>query len=221
MKALAFSGGKDSMACLHLELATLDCAIYIDTGFAYPETKALVEYASALLPVHIIQTDRAGQNEFEGIPADVVPIDWTRLGHITTGRKPALIQSYIGCCYENIAQPLFETAKRLGVTHLVYGQRNDETHKASAVNGDVIGGITRLHPIETWTAKDVLAYLATVMDVPAHYVIGHSSLDCYDCTAFARESSDRVEWMRKKHPALYAGYKTRHDALGNALMRSL
>ena len=90
MKALAFSGGKDSMACLHF-LQDLDCAIHVDTGFSYPETRRLVEYASSILPMHIVISNRHAQNEREGIPADVVPIDWTNLGQQITG--PKLVQS--------------------------------------------------------------------------------------------------------------------------------
>ncbi|MDE2389927.1 MAG: phosphoadenosine phosphosulfate reductase family protein, partial [Betaproteobacteria bacterium] len=50
MRVLAFSGGKDSMACLHLMRGSLDCAIYIDTGKAYPETLELVRYAGSIVP---------------------------------------------------------------------------------------------------------------------------------------------------------------------------
>lgn len=221
MKALAFSGGKDSMACLYLLREELDCAIYVDTGFAYPETQDLVEYASKLVPMHIVHSDRAGQNARDGVPADVVPIDWTVAGQQATCKKESTVQSYLECCYQNIARPLFVKAQELGVTELVYGQRKDEDHRAPAKDGDVVFGIKRLHPIESWTTEDVMSYLATKMKVPEHYKIKHSSLDCYDCTAFRRDSDDRIQWMREKHPIYYAKYSVRaallDDALGQAL----
>lgn len=221
MMALAFSGGKDSMACLHLMKDDLDCAIYVDTGFAYPETQELVGYAATLVPMHIVSSDRKGQNAREGIPADVVPISWTAFGQLVTTTKPWRIQSYLGCCCENISLPLLRAAKDLGVTQLVYGQRNEEGHKATSRNGDVIDGITRLHPIEEWTKAQVLDYLATKMPIPAHYALKHSSLDCYDCTAFEKESSDRITWMQQQHPDLYQSYRTRRVAVDTALKEAL
>lgn len=209
------------MACLHLERETLDCAIYVDTGYAYTETLALVEYVAGILPMHVVKSQRREQNEYEGIPSDVVPIDWTRLGQSITAVKPVKIQSYLGCCAENISFPLFAKAKELGVTHLVCGQREDESHRGPVRNGHDVDGIVRLHPIEKWTEHEVLAYLATKMEVPAHYAIKHSSLDCYDCTAYRAESHDRIAWMREKHPVMYEVYRSRYVALSTALLQAL
>lgn len=209
------------MACLHLLRSELDGAIYVDTGFAYPETLALVDYAAGIVPMHVVKTDRRAQNEAEGIPSDVVPIDWTRQGQMFSAPKNVTIQSYLGCCYQNIAAPLLAKAQELRATHLYYGQRNDEGHRSPARDGDVVGGIVRRQPLEGWTAAEVLAYLATKMEVPAHYAISHSSLDCWDCTAFRRESADRIEWMREKHPDLHARYAPRAAALQQALTEAL
>lgn len=215
--ALAFSGGKDSMACLHLLRDEIDIALYVHTGHAYPETLALVDYARTIVPVQVVYSKRTEQNDREGIPADIVPIDWTRMGQEITGPKDVMVQSYLGCCYENISAPLLAAAKKLGVKRLVYGQRNDEHHKSTARNGDIVNGIERLHPIEEWSATQVIEYLASRMDVPAHYRIKHSSLDCYDCTGYARDSADRIEWMRHAHPAMYVVYALRANALARAL----
>jgi len=209
------------MACLFLMRDTLDCAIYVDTGYAYPETLAMVDIAREMLPVHVVKSDRAGQNEREGIPADVVPIDWTRFGQSVSSVKPSRIQGYLGCCSENVSGPLMRAALDMGVTELVYGERFDESHKSTATDGDVVCGIKRLHPIESWSAAEVMAYLATKMDVPAHFSIKHSSLDCYDCTAYRSESKDRIEWMRVKYPDFYAQYSARNDALTGALKQAM
>ena len=221
MRALAFSGGKDSLACLFLLRDELDCAIYIDTGYAYPETLDLVEFAARLMPMHIAHSDRRGQNDRVGLPADVVPIDWTVPGQSMTSTKPVLVQSYLQCCYENIARPLLDTAHALGVTHLVYGQRASESHRGTAHHGHIVEGITRLHPIEDWTAQQVLDYLALHMTVPAHFSLTHSSLDCYDCTAFTKESQDRLTWTQHAHPDYYAAYHRREMALASCLKEAL
>ncbi|HEU4854387.1 MAG TPA: phosphoadenosine phosphosulfate reductase family protein [Nitrosospira sp.] len=221
MRVLAFSGGKDSMACLHLFRETLDCAIYVDTGKAYPETEDMVRYAGSIIPVITVQTDQESQNQREGLPSDIVPINWTRLGQSMTSPKPVMIQSYLACCFENIAYPLLTKAREIGATEIVYGQRNDENHRATSRDGDVVEGMVRLHPIEHWTAKMVLEYLAVMMDVPKHYAIKHSSLDCYDCTAFRQDSQDRLDLTRVNHPDLYRKYAHRRTQLNQSLAEAL
>ncbi len=227
MMALAFSGGKDSMACLHLMKDQLECAIYVDTGFSYPETRAMLAYAQTLLPVFIVYSDRAGQNEAHGIPADVVPIDWTTMGQAFTGPKPEFADTfdtdpgYLQCCWENISAPLTTKAKLMGVTQLVSGQRRDEGHTNTSRHGDVVDGITRLYPIQDWTEAGVFDFLRTHMVLPAHYGIRHSSLDCYDCPAYAKESEDRVQWTRHAHPELYPFYVERSAAVLKAIQEAV
>lgn len=221
MLALAFSGGKDSMACLHLLREELDCAIYIDTGFSYPETREMVNYAASLVPMHIVQSDRTAQQARSGYPADIVPVEWTAVGQAMTHRKSVMIQPSVLCCYENLALPLLVKAKALGVTRLVYGQRAEELHRGTAKNGDLIDGILRLHPIEDWTRQQVLDYLATKMTVPPHFSFQHSSLDCYDCTAFMAQSIDRIAWMKERYPVQYVSYATRANAITDCLAEAL
>lgn len=201
------------MACLHLMRDELDAAIYIDTGYSYPETRAMIDYANTLVPVHRVAVDRARDHLENGIPTDVVPVDWTPFGQAITHTKPITLQASYQCCYSNIAKPFSEAAKRLGATHVVSGQRNDEACRSTAQNGDLVDGLIRLFPIADWTAAQVLAYLATKMDVPPHYAINHSSLDCYDCTAFHQASHDRIAWTKAHHPTFYAAYTAKHRAL--------
>lgn len=221
MRVLAFSGGKDSMACLHLMKDSLDCAIYVDTGKSYPETAEMVRYAAQHVLMVTVYSDRAEQNEREGMPADVVPVDWTRIGQMLTSSKPVMIQNYLSCCWENISLPLLAKAAEIGATEIVYGQRNDEGHKSTSRNGDIVQGIVRLHPIEDWTSDQVMEYLASKMDIPAHYKIKHSSLDCYDCTAYRKDSGDRVRFTKKNHPEMYREYSERIDLLNQALLSAL
>jgi phosphoadenosine phosphosulfate reductase len=53
--------------------------------------------------------------------------------------------------------------------------------------------------------------------LPEHYHIEHSSLDCYDCTAFMANSVDRIEWTKNRHPELYNKYLIKMNALKSAL----
>ena len=205
------------MACLHLMKDSLDLAIFVDTGFTYPETMEMVGYAGTLVTMHILTTNRKAQNEMYGIPSDVVPINWTWLGQKMTFPKSVMVQSYMDCCYANIARPLWEEAKKLGVTELVFGERLEENHKSTSKHGDVVEGIKRLHPIEGWSEKEVFDYLATKMTIPEHFSVKHSSLDCYDCCGFKSDSEDRVQWTKERHPEFYAAYSERRTALDSAL----
>lgn len=220
MRVLALSGGKDSIACLHLCRHSIDCAIYVDTGKSYPETQKMIRYAQGITPVVIVQTNQQEQNDREGLPADVVPIDWTRIGQQVSGPKPATIQSYLSCCHENIAYPLLQQAKELGATEIIYGQRNEDGHKATSRDGDMTDGIRRLHPIEDWTSEQVLKYLQTVMTVPEHFYFEHSSLDCYDCTAFRKNTQDRIAFTRDKYPEFHEQHQARIELIKQALAES-
>lgn len=215
------SGGKDSMACLHLLREELDCAIYVDTGYTYPETHAMVAYAATLVTMHRVRSDRQGQQALNGIPSDVVPVEWTVTGQCITGKKATTIQASLQCCYENLSRPLLDRAKELGVTHLVYGQRNEELYKAPSKHGDVVEGMTRLYPIEHWTTQQVFDYLGTKMTVPEHYRLTRSSLDCYDCPAYRRVSQDLIAWTKERYPAFYAAYADRSNAVLQAIQEAL
>lgn len=218
MRALAFSGGKDSMACLHMCRDKIDFAIFVDTGKTYPETWDMVDYARTMVPVFIAYSNQDEQNKQRGIPSDVVPIDYTILGQAFTKPKPFKVQSYLECCFQNISLPLFMKARELGASSIIYGQRIEDGRKSPARNGDMVEGIMRLHPIENWNSDQVLDYLSTVMDVPAHYSLKYSSLDCYDCTAFRKESQDRIAYTREKYPEYYKEYETRMHLVRKALL---
>lgn len=221
MYALALSGGKDSLACFYLMRDRLACAIYVDTGYAYEETQRIIEHIERSIPVHRVRADRYGQNRQHGIPSDIVPIDWTVTGQVISGPKPVTIQSFLQCCWENISQPLIAAAQQLGVTHLVMGQRQDDERKSTSHTGDCVDGIIRVYPIESWTREQVLAYLSDHMDLPRHFAFDHTSLDCYDCPAYRKNSHDRVAWMRATHPSQYVAYRQRRDMIAFALYEEI
>ncbi|MFA6040948.1 MAG: phosphoadenosine phosphosulfate reductase family protein [Methylophilus sp.] len=204
--ALAFSGGMDSWACLYLYKDKLDDidVIWVNANKNYPELELLIEKAKKMCPNFIeISIDRDLQTDKYGLPSDLVNVDNTEIGFIVNGEKSVKVQNRFDCCYNNISYPLLFKIKELGITHLIRGQRIEEEHKSPARDGDIVDGIEYLQPIENWTRKQVLSYLSEHMDIPEHFKLNHTSLDCHDCTAYVEHSLDRYEWAREHHPELH------------------
>lgn len=207
MIGLAFSGGKDSLACLYLNKDRLDdiIVLWVNTGKNYPETLETINKVKAMCKTFIeIKSARDAQNELYGLPSDIIPFENTLFAQDVTGKTEIKIQSYFQCCYENISLPLMRKVKELGITELISGKRNDEGHVSSHHDGDIVDGVRHSHPIEDWSDAEVLEYLEFHMTIPEHFKFKHTSLDCYDCSAYIKDTKDIAEWAKIKHPDLYA-----------------
>ena len=220
--ALLFSGGKDSMACLYLyrdKLSEID-VIWTNTGKNYPEVLATIEAARKMCPNwHEVRSDRDAQWAAMGMPSDLVPVDWTDVGQYVSHAKAIKVQSYLNCCFANIIAPTWAKVRELGCTEVIRGQRKSEAHKAPA--GDV-DGIKIIQPIEDWSDDEVFDYLRSKMgELPEHYALEHSSMDCFDCTGYAAHSADRIAYTKKRHPVLYAAYVGNYTALRGAISEVL
>ncbi len=203
MKALWLSGGKDSVACLLLNRDRLDAinVLWANTGKYLPEHLEWMKTLKAMCPNwYEVKTNRDAQNEKFGLPADVVPVRCTDFGAKFSGAPEIKVQSYLQCCHENLSGPLWTTTKQLGAKTVICGQRADEAFKAPRKNGDVIDGVRFEHPIEDWTSQQVMDYMKLQIDVPGFYELEHSSIDCFDCTAYLDHSEDRAAYLKRHHP---------------------
>lgn len=205
--ALMFSGGKDSLACLHLVKDYLDktIVVWVNTGANFPEIEQMMREIKAIVThFHEIKTDQPSSIKANGYPVDVVPVNYTKLGQSVTSIKDFKLRSYFECCAENFWIPCDAEMRKLGVTGVIRGQRNSEAHRAPIKSGYVENGIEYHLPIESWSDSEVIDYLRSKdVVINERLSMAHSSLDCWNCTAYMAESSERFKYIKKHHPSKY------------------
>lgn len=205
--ALMFSGGKDSLACLHLVKDYLDktIVVWVNTGANFPEIEQMMREVKAIVThFHEIKTDQPSSIKANGYPVDVVPVNYTKLGQSVTSIKDFKLRSYFECCAENFWIPCDAEMRKLGVTGVIRGQRNSEAHRAPIKSGYVENGIEYHLPIESWSDSEVIDYLRSKdVFINERLSMAHSSLDCWNCTAYMAESSERFKYIKKHHPSKY------------------
>jgi len=204
--ALMYSGGKDSLACLYLAKEYLDRVhvVWVDTQANFPEIEEAM--AELHLPNLVrVMADQPTSIYTHGYPVDVAPINFTSNGQRYANQKtPMLLRNYMDCCSENIWVPAQNAIKELGVTAVIRGQRADESHGAPICSGYIEDGVEYILPIEHWSQQDVLSFLqAQGVNTAGRLEMAHSSLDCWNCTAYCNSSKERMAYMKIKHPDKY------------------
>jgi 3'-phosphoadenosine 5'-phosphosulfate sulfotransferase (PAPS reductase)/FAD synthetase len=224
--ALFFSGGKDSLACLELCKPYLDriVVIWVNTGSNFPEVEECVTKVALEVPNFVeIPTNQAWSIEIHGYPADVVPVNFTKLGQDVTKPQDIMLRSYLECCNENLWSPAYAKVKELGITGVIRGQRNDENHRAPIRSGHVADGIEYFFPLQDWSNEDVNDYLVKqgVELTERLRMRSHTSLDCWNCTAFTENSVERMEYMKKYHPVKHQSVVKLLQRIDNAVMSEM
>jgi 3'-phosphoadenosine 5'-phosphosulfate sulfotransferase (PAPS reductase)/FAD synthetase len=220
--ALQFSGGKDSLACLYLHRDRWDeiLVCWVNTGAAYPEVVEYMRGWAARLPHFLeIASDQQAQIERNGYPSEVVPLNYSPFGRAHVKGVGALkIQSYFGCCAENIWFPMQAEMHRRGIRKIIRGQRRQERRTGIVTNGYIdTQGIEYVLPIENWTEQQVFDYLREVgAELPPYYATERTSRDCWDCTAYLDENVERI---RNLPPAKRAVVTQRLSAIHSAIER--
>ena len=202
--ALMFSGGKDSLACLYYCQEYLDklTVVWVNTGANFPEIEEATAELCARVPNFLeVCSNQPSAIERNGYPTDVLPVQYTTLGQLHTCSKNILLRSYTDCCNENVWQPAAKAILEYGFTAVIRGQRMDEEHKAPIRSGFVENGIEYVFPIEDWGKQQVLEYLeANGVNTDNRLQIEHSSLDCWNCTAYCKHSRERMAYIKTNHP---------------------
>jgi phosphoadenosine phosphosulfate reductase len=196
--ALQFSGGKDSLALLHLWREKLDRTLvcWVNTGAAYPETIQQMQKVRDSVPNFLeINSDQPKDVKTNGFPTDLVPLHFTPQGRsaVFTGLHYRM-QDTFSCCSTNIWQPLHQAVVERGITTVLRGQKNVDTYKAPFRSGYSEDGVTYLFPLEDWTDAEVFDYLKqNNVPLPLHYTQGEKkSHDCWNCTGYLDEDAGRI-----------------------------
>jgi phosphoadenosine phosphosulfate reductase len=205
--ALLYSGGKDALACLHLLKEHLPkiTVLWVNTGAAFPEIAAAMDELKKLTPNFLeVVSDQPANIRAYGHPVDVLPVNHTNRGAGYTNNSGVRMQSYIDCCEANVWKPMTQAVHDLGFTGVVHGQRLDESHVGELRDGVVCAGVEFLMPIQSWTSDQVLAYLESQgVSTIGRLAMPHSSLDCWDCTAYCAQGRDRMKYIKANHPEKY------------------
>jgi 3'-phosphoadenosine 5'-phosphosulfate sulfotransferase (PAPS reductase)/FAD synthetase len=195
MKALQFSGGLDSLACLELLKDTKGLIVLTaTTDGEYPERQAYLKKVELAHPhLEFVQVYGDRRLSHYGHPVDVVPTKFTLLGGATQS-APVRYQSHLECCNRGLWQPLAIAVYKLGITELYRGQRLSDDYKAPLDDGYTENGVTYRFPINSWSRDDVWKYVTEHCPdlIPAYYGKEKTSRDCWDCTAYLSENMSRI-----------------------------
>ena len=228
MKAVQFSGGKDSLACLYLYRDDPEAVVlYADSGAAFPHVRKFVlDTVQKLgMKLHIVSPEVSADawQDQNGLPADILPVDASPLMR-KMAKEPykATLVPYPVCCNANLWEPMMRGVREIGADTVVRGSKACDA-KVGVSDGHVENGITFLSPLWQWSERDVFDYLESVgAELPPQYAIGADSLDCWCCTAYMdHHGAKRFAYMKEHYPYLYAKAKGRLDAVRETVRVSL
>lgn len=192
---LLFTSSFGAQSNVLLHLWSVVCpelpVVFIDTGFLFPETLA---YRTAIA-------------ERLGLRVDVVHPDITRDAFVAANGEDIQQRDPDFCCGVNKVAPIAPLEGR--ARGWVSGLRRDQS--ATRANVQILeteGHLVRVHPIASFTAADVAAYVAQ------HALLEHPlvarrylSIGCAPCTRAVADGEDeragRWEWSGKTECGLH------------------
>ncbi len=126
---LAFSGGKDSLACLHLCRDYRDniTVVWVNTGAAFPHIEKFVHNAVKGFNFVELKSDQGAWIKQYGLPSDMVPVANSIWRDPAAPDPPqTLLQPWTACCAKLRFEPLLEYLGRSSATLFIHGQRHSD-----------------------------------------------------------------------------------------------
>jgi 3'-phosphoadenosine 5'-phosphosulfate sulfotransferase (PAPS reductase)/FAD synthetase len=208
--ALHFSGGKDSLALVHLLRPQWDklTLYHVDTGDLLPEVREIVDMVEAMVPAFVrIETDARAWTAGHGLPSDLVPTTSTAVGMAIGASKQPIVDRF-ACCVANIMAPMHQQMVEDGVPLAIRGTKRADLARLPAVDGDTSLGYELWLPLLEWSHDDVFAYLRKV-GAPICRVYKHrvNAPECATCPAWWSEA--RAQYLNKYHPGLFEAYRAK------------
>ena len=220
-----FSGGKDSLAVLHIfkDHPDLECVCFGETGDMYPHIREFVQDTckkfSVRLEIVKPKTDIKEYHEKFGYPSDMTPVVRTPEATIIRGKKEQKVQSFIQCCGNMAWLPMQDRARGKTVYRGI--KKSDEHDTVRDVGYDEAHNIEYINPIWEWTDDDVFEYLKkNNIEMARHYKQVNVSMDCIHCTAFTHSPSavGRLRWTKENYPSYWPEIKRRFAVVNQAII---
>jgi|TARA_R110000868_G_scaffold261772_1_gene519933 phosphoadenosine phosphosulfate reductase len=212
--AFQFSGGKDSLALVHVLRPHWDrlTLYHVDTGDLLPEVREIVDCVEAMVPSFVrIETQAADWNERFGLPSDLVPSSCTPLG-VKIGMSDRRLVDRFECCAFNIMVPMHNAALKDGCTLVIRGTKRADMKRLPAEDGPTGLGYDLWLPLLNWSDADVFAYLREVgAPICRVYENGVQSPECATCPAWWSEG--RAAYLAKHHPDLSETYRAKLEVV--------
>jgi 3'-phosphoadenosine 5'-phosphosulfate sulfotransferase (PAPS reductase)/FAD synthetase len=209
--ALNFSGGKDSLALLHLARPWLDeiTVFFGDTGAVYPHVVDFVHKTCADLGATLVTVkppmSLADYHEKFGLPSDIVPVDASpEMAPYIAAKPKQMLQSPLMCCGNMIWNPIQQAIRERGIMLVLRGSKKCDPHVGAPPGTIDADGREYASPLWDWSDEDVMKFLAD-KEMPAQYPEIKDSMDCWACTGFmgGQYAKAKLEYARKHYPDLW------------------
>ena len=222
--ALAFSGGKDSQACLELLRPNWGAltVYWLNTGDALPETEEVVRRAQAEVPHFVeVKTDVRAWRRQHGDPVDLVPVTAEPIG-MMYGMSGRGLVSRFACCFHNLMLPLHECLLRDEVEVVIRGTKLADTGQVPHDGPSDVYDV--FLPLLNWSHDDVFSFLnqrgiATSAVYSQLDEMHISAPECLHCTAWWDDN--KASYLKRAHPEVHQEYVVALTAVRAELQRHI
>ena len=221
--ALQFSGGKDSLACLHLLRPWVEAGLpvyWACTGDTIPETLAVVGEVRTWVPdFREVHADVLAWKQEHGLPSDVVTAQATWLGQAygMTGTK---LVGRFDCCHANLMLPMHKRMLADGIEVVIRGTKLADTGKVPVVGQTEHYDV--LLPLLNWSHEQVFDFLRS-RAVPISAVYDSfksiSAPECLHCTAWWDDG--KGAYLKQLHPDKVDQYRVGLQTIRTELQRRM